>query len=537
MSHIKNNFLNIMNKKDIFSLFMIILALFSIYYPSVVFDFLYSDDYLLFFPKITDTRYDNYLSSSTSSLWDYSINIGRPFLYYFILAGNNFIATVGDAAVFRMFALAGLTIFSILTYLWLRTNGRSALNTFFIVILIISLPSCLLSISWIVMHIAIYSMVLAVIAIFLVDKGLNSKAWIYHISAFFIMFISLNGYSPYAMMYWCFVLIKVTNMRSLDINDYKLKLFPFFIVGLSSMAAYIIMGKLILEFGGSVDGNPIRKIYWLVTEPILYALSFNTLFPNLLFVAFSFLIIFYGVFQGYILVYREHGSLKFNNLLMEIESQKIALILGLLFLSFSPIILAAYNTNSHRILMVLKSALIIMFFYGLEEIIKNSKLKLNVVPLILVITAPIVIYYGHYINKNYIVVPQQKEYLYLKNELDLNLTEEINYIHMYRPPWWTGDVPYIIPEGIDIGVFSSSVSSNAKNMVVAALYDLHKRDQNLDKGELFNKQYIISSSVRNSQKKVSKDNHGESVPEHNVLIVDMYKYSMDTHTDNNIKVE
>ena len=97
------------------------------------------------------------------------------------------------------------------------------------------------------------------------------------------------------MMYWCFVLIKVTNMRSLDINDYKLKLFPFFIVGLSSMAAYIIMGKLILEFGGSVDGNPIRKIYWLVTEPILYALSFNTLFPNLLFVAFSFLIIFYCI--------------------------------------------------------------------------------------------------------------------------------------------------------------------------------------------------------------------------------------------------
>ena len=40
----------------------------------------------------------------------------------------------------------------------------------------------------------------------------------------------------------------------------------------------------------------------------------HTLFSNFLFVAFSFLIIFYGVFQGYILIYREYGSLKFNNL-------------------------------------------------------------------------------------------------------------------------------------------------------------------------------------------------------------------------------
>ena len=67
---------------------------------------------------------------------------------------------------------------------------------------------------------------------------------------------------------------------------------------------------------------------------------------------------------------------------------------------------------------------------------------------------------------------------------------------MYRPPWWIGDVPYFIPKGFDIGLYSSSVSSNAKNMVVASLYDLHMRDKNLVKGELFNKQYIISSNVR-----------------------------------------
>ena len=532
MSYKKNNFLNIMSKKNIFTIVLIIFAILGIYYPSVVFDFLYSDDYLYFFPKITDTRYDDYLSSNLASLREYSMAIGRPFLFYFILLGNNLIDKIGDAAIFRVFAILGLTVFSIMTYVWLRINGRNALNAFFIVILIISTPSMVLSVSWITMHLAIYSMLLSIFAIFVVHRGLNSNSWIHYLLAFFIMLISLNGYSPYSMMYWCLVLIKATNIKSLDINDYKLKLLPFFIVGFSSMAGYFILGKLIFEFGGGLEGNPISKIFWLIREPILYALSFNTLFPNLFIVMGTLLVIFYGVFYGFINIYIKDGSLKFNNLFVKIESLKISIILGLLFLSFSPIILAVYSVNSHRILLVLKSSLIIIFIYGLEKIVQNSKLRLNVIPLILIITTPIVIYHAHNINKNYMAAPQHDEYLYLKNELDLNLTEDINYIHLYRPPWWTGNVPYDIPEGFDIGVFSSSVASNAKNMIISVLYDLEFRDQNTNKASLFNKKYVISSSVRGSEVRSSKDGLGEPPPRQNVLIVDMFDYVNSIKTNN-----
>ena len=512
----------------------IIFAIFSIYYPSVVFDFLYTDDYQYFFPKITDTRYDDYLPSNLASIWELAMSLGRPFLFYLILAGNNFIDKIGDAAIFRIFGILALTVFSIMTYVWLRINGRSALNAFFIVILMISTPSMLLSVSWITMHLGIYSMLLSIFAIFIVHKGLNSnsKSWMYYLLAFFIMLISLNGYSPYSMMYWCLVLIMATNMKSLDLNDYKLKLLPFFLVGLSSMAGYFILGKLIFEFGGSLEDDLINKIFWLIRKPIPYALSFNTLFPNLFIVMVTLLIILYGIFYGFINIYIKEGSLKFKNLFVKIESLKISIVLGLLFLSFSPIILATYTVNSHRILLVLKSVLIIMFVYGLEKIIQNSKLKLKLVPLVLIIATPFIIYNAHYINKNYIASPQHEEYLYLKNELDINLTEDINYIHLYRPPWWTGNVPYRIREGFDIGIFSSSVSGNAKQMIISALNDLEFRETNTSKESLFNKKYIISSSVRGSQVRSEKDSLGESQPKQNVLIVDMHKYMESININN-----
>ena len=524
MSPKYNKFLNHISNKDIFLILLIIFALIIVYYPSISYEFLYTDDYLYFFPKINDPRYEGYLSSSASSLWDYSVALGRPSLFYFILSGNNLITNIADAAIFRVFALLGLTLFSIMTYLWLRMHNKSSLISFLIVILIISSPSMVLAISWVTLHNALYSMLLAVIAIFLVEKGLQSNSWIYFVTSFLIMFISLNGYSPYSMIFWCFVLIKVANKSSLDLNDYKSKIFPFFIVGLSSMACYFIVGKQILEFGGYLEGNPLKKIYWLITEVIPYSLSFNTLFPNFFIATITLVVIFYGFFQGYINIYRENNALTFDNLLVKVEFLKTSVILALLFLSFSPIILSSYGVNSHRILLVLKASLIVMFFYGLEKIIQNSKLKPLVIALSLAVLTPFVIYYGHSINKNYIVIPQYKEYLHLKNEIDLNLTGDMKYIHMYRPPHWTGDVPYTLPKGFDIGTFSSGIESNAKNMIISALNDLQFRDQFIEKGEIFNKKYIISSSVKSSQGLSDYDGIGETVPNQNVLIIDMSEY-------------
>lgn len=526
--------LSFFEKKDTLTIILIFFSIVVIYHPSILYDFLYTDDYLYFFPKITDIGYSDFLTSNLSSIWDYSMAVGRPFLYYFILAGNSLISTPADATIFRIIALICLMIFSIMAYLWLRMNSRSCLSSFIIIVLIVSSPSMVLSISWVTVHLAIYSMLLALITIFIIERGLKNNTWQYYFFAFFIMLISLNGYSPFSMIYWCFVLVKLTDIRSLDLYEYKSKLIPFFIVGLSSMIGYFIIGKIFFEFGGGLEGHPVKKIFWLITEPFPYSLSFNTLFPNIFLVVCSFFVIFYGVIYGYIETLRENRTLTFNKLLIKIELLKTSLILGLLFLSFSPIILSSYSVNSHRILLVLKFSLIIMFIHGLDKIKLNSKLRSNVISLILIITTPIVVYYGYYINKNFLASPQQEEYLYLKNELDANLTEETEFIHLYRPPWWTGNVPYDMPEGFDFGVFSSSVSSNAKNMVLAALNDLNLGEKDIKKDSLFIKKYKISSSVRSSQVRSYRDGIGERIPTHNVLVIDMNNHlkKIETNLEN-----
>ena len=95
-------------------------------------------------------------------------------------------------------------------------------------------------------------------------------------------------------------------------------------------------------------------------------------------------------------------------------------------------------------------------------------------------------------------------------------------IHINRPPWWTGDVPYDIPPGFDLGVFSSSVHPN--NIVLAALEDLSKNYQSNYKDGIFNKKYFFSSIVPDSLKRSAKDYHGEKVINNpGTLIIDMTK--------------
>ena len=200
-------------KKDKYSILLIILVLFGIYHPSLISDYLYTDDYLYFFPKINDVRYENYLTSDISKIWSYSINIGRPFLHYFILIGNKTITKISDANILRAFALAGLAAYSVLTYVWIRKNNQSTLYPLSVVILVVSTPSSVLSISWITMNLGIYSILLATISIFLVEKWINTKNWFVLVTALIILTLALNGYAVYGMMYWFFVLIKISMLR------------------------------------------------------------------------------------------------------------------------------------------------------------------------------------------------------------------------------------------------------------------------------------------------------------------------------------
>ena len=518
-----------MTKIDKYSVLLIILVLFGIGHPSLMSDYLYTDDYLYFFPKINDVRYETYLTSEVSNIWNYAINVGRPFLYYFILIGNSTITKVSDAILFRAIALAGLALFSVLTYIWLIRNNQKVLHSICIVIFVVSTPSTVLAVSWITMNLGIYSILLASIAAFLVEKGLNSKGWHYYFIAVIVMTISLNGYLPYGMGYWFYVLIKVINIDSKDKSKARSILLPFYIVGLSSMVLYFLIGKLILNFGGGLETRILWKIYWTITEPILYSLNFNFLFPNAFFSIFVALVIAYGLFSSFIHIYndrnRQHNHNLNSKLLIKQDLSKLILVIFTVFLSFSPIILSSYSTNSHRILLVLKSCFIILFFYGIKNILStiDTKISGKMVNCIFVTCFALSASYAYYINENYLANPQKYEYQYLKNDLESKLTKNVSHIHLVRPPWWTGDVPYNIPEGFDIGVYSSSVSSNTKNMVIAALDELSITYQKMDKVQLFKKKYIISSKVPDLLKRSQKDESGKMPTGHNVLIVNMAK--------------
>ena len=118
-----------------------------------------------------------------------------------------------------------------------------------------------------------------------------------------------------------------------------------------------------------------------------------------------------------------------------------------------------------------------------------------------------------YVISEFIVYPQTYEAEYMKLNLKNNLNSSINNIHIFRPNWWSGMVPFKITPGTEIGLLNSSVSSNINEMVLCLLNEIQmesiKYGSSLDKHSINN--IRITSSIKGAPTD-ERDLYGQELP-------------------------
>ena len=101
--------------KDIKVIFLALILIVASYFPLIIFDFLYADDYAYIFPKIGVSDGYNFLSS-LEDFFGYFNRIGRPITGYIVWIQNYFILSIGDAKYFRYFSLLQILLIFYLFY-------------------------------------------------------------------------------------------------------------------------------------------------------------------------------------------------------------------------------------------------------------------------------------------------------------------------------------------------------------------------------------------------------------------------------------
>jgi hypothetical protein len=205
-------------------------------------------------------------------------------------------------------------------------------------------------------------------------------------------------------------------------------------------------------------------------------------------------------------------------------TQKWLIIFLLILLCCSTFLLASGGKiNGHRALIAYSPFVVFLLFNGYKRIkeLANTSLRVSI-QIAFVIFAIHCAWRANYVAGDLIARPQSIEARHMILELKRNYSGLIREIHVFRPNWWTGMVPITIPIGTEIGVYSSSVSSNTKNMVLCMINELGEPKVKDSPGIYEVKNIKITSSIRHPPQS-PHDNENDPSPETNpsVLFIDM----------------
>ena len=204
-------------------------------------------------------------------------------------------------------------------------------------------------------------------------------------------------------------------------------------------------------------------------------------------------------------------------------------IVSIVFLVFMCHIfrIITYNDGvpDFRSIIVIGSLFVVLFYFCLINIKSRIKNKYQLFPTaIFLLICIISIYRANFAISNYIVYPQTYEAKYMKQKLQDKLNPYIKNIHIFRPNWWSGMVPFKITPGTEIGLLNSSVHSNIKEMVLFLLKEVQMGNGSSD--SQFDKEAIKRISITSSTKGEPidpKDKYRQQEPNHDStsLFIDM----------------
>lgn len=481
--------------KEINVIFLALILIVASYFPLIIFDFLYADDYAYIFPKIGVSDGYNFLSSLEDFL-GYFNKIGRPITGYIVWIQNYFISSIGDAKYFRYFSLLQILLIFYLFYSYFLKKKFNRSESFIISLSVVSIPAFNLSVAWLTLQQSLFSIIFSILSYNLLNKYFSTheknKYFYIILSIIFLLFAFLT-YPPATTFFFIFYFLdfflrinenEKINLLTLDI---KLFLIPF------TFISVLILNFLMLKFYfgsiGSIELNQVKKAIWFFTDIVPISVSFFLPIKSYIIVIIFFALLYLFI-KKYIKI-KKFGQNSFLPVIFLLMC--VLLISGFIFF---PLLLAGgYFTSSFRIIISISTFFLIVFILFSKYVLNENIYKpflFTILFLSLISTC--------YQTYFYIAKPSSKEFIHLKELISKSINKNTTHIHIYRPSWYTGNSSLKVFDGTDYGIYSSSISTSMNNIAYLAI-----QENGIDSGK-----FKISSSVKTPIHEY--DQFGDQIP-------------------------
>jgi hypothetical protein len=221
-----------------------------------------------------------------------SIGVGRPTFAGLLYVAFHSLGTIDNLVYLRLFGAFGLAVLAYLLYLSLRWAGWNQSQSFCLSLIIASMPAFQVYVGWATTAFCTWTCALAGCAWWMGQRACTQKSWkrtwSFRIFAVLMLVVALTIHQSAAMIFWGFVAISVFRPDTTPARAVRELAWHGFI-GFAALAIGFVIFKVGMAIYGSLMGavertglslDPIGKLRWFVTEPLVNALGFADIFPG-----------------------------------------------------------------------------------------------------------------------------------------------------------------------------------------------------------------------------------------------------------------
>jgi hypothetical protein len=458
---------------------------FAFYLPALSGRFVFTDDYSYFYHPQNPTWYVEALNQC-----------GRPLTGQYLRLCHRIIAKTGSPDLAHLPGLLGVMLLGLASFGWLRLCGVRTLPAFQFCLVLLTLPSALLCVTY--LNCGSYGWAALASALALVTFApalrrpglalgwkllLGSAAWALLVAGMFL-------YQPSALWYWTLTAAALLCGPTPTWAAFRARAAPLFALGLAAMAGYFIAYKIYFwaegltplargELSGDVGG----KLAWFWAEPLHNALSLWQLPPtHWRFPRNVLILILAGGAAELLGLFRRRRGGDAPAAEEEGRGRRAGLVLvrwatgfALLPLSYAFNLAVSESWPAYRTLLPLAATTAVLAFAALQRMAELLPRRLCAPALTgaLALAATACVAAGGANMMRLLILPRIAEFEYVKTRLLDYDPARHRSIHVVRPVSYEGAAPATIYD--EFGVPCSCAVWVPDGLVRKALADLHQR--------------------------------------------------------------
>ncbi len=412
--------------KNFIVFFSILLLLGLVYAPVFLVPFAHYDDYGYF---AWDAQHPHFRES---------VDRGRYLMGPISSRYDLLVEKVEDLRKLRFLSLIYLSITAFVCYLWVRNYFHSWLSAFLFIVCIFTLPpfQIVMALGTGVLEMTAVFLSAAAASLLRLSELSKSGGFLKAVcvaGAIFLFVSSLMIYQPAAMFYW--VMVALFSLPFVTGTDKALgkKIAQFGIIGVISMLiyAFIVSGISRLNNENSLlTTQYMLKLEWFFKDPLTSASNLWDIFPQL---SRTYAVAGFILSAFVLYLFKEFAAKKKEKVFL--LGVKVFLLLSLVFLSFSPNLLAKYNIGAYRCSLALTPIILLFVLLAVQtwlSLIPSSK-RNSVLMIILLCACLWGMYKANTNVLNYRVIPSFKEFSYIKDVLARYDMSQYRRIVILRP--------------------------------------------------------------------------------------------------------